>query len=140
MIVLCFYIREIMHYSLLRLLLVQIEMPPIIEMSGHQHPKHSRQEYLKEVFSEEIIFENHHLPYYFAPIGKLGSVLLGRIGRRKSETIEEGPETGFAEKIEPRWHAANFLLDASNHADGQKIAFEEKPDVGSPFSYNKKHG
>ena len=120
-----------MRYSLHRLLLIQRIIPPILEESGQQHPEHSRQEYLKEVFGKIINFKNRNKPYAFAYIGEVGSIILGRVGRLKSVAIEEGPETGFAKKIEDRWHAANFLPDTRNHEDGQKVAIEEIPDVGS---------
>ena len=126
-----------MYYSYHRLLLVERTIPPIFQASGHQHPEHSRQDYLKEVFSKLFKFQNRRIPYAFANIGEVDSVILGRVGRLKAETIEEGPETGFAEKIEQRWHAANYLVDTSDHADGQKIAIEEISEFGSTLSITR---
>ena len=123
-----------MRYSLLRLLLVQREIPPLLTDMGKGHPEHSREEYLKEVFGQTFEFQVHHSPYAYAYIGQVGSVLLGRVGKQRSETIDLGPETGFAEDSRDRWHAANFLLDTSNDEDGQKIAFEEASQAGAPFS------
>ena len=120
-----------MRYSLLRLLLVEKKIPTLLEKMGEVHPEHSREEYLKEVFSKTFQFEIRNSVYAYAFIGQKGSVLLGRVGKLKSETIDLGPDTGFAETNEDRWHAANFLLDTSNGGDGQKIAFEEIAQVGS---------
>ena len=126
-----------MHYSLHRLLLVKRTILPILQASGHQHPEHSRQDYLKEVFSKLFNFQYRRNPYAFAYIGEVDSVILGRVGRLKPETIEEGPETGFAEKSEQRWHAANFLVDTRDHADGQKIAIEEISELNSTLSITR---
>ena len=104
---------------------------------GKGPPEHSREEYLKEAFSETFQFEIRQSAYGYAYIGQKGSILLGRVGRLKSETIDLGPETGFAEKNENRWHAANFLLDVGDHEDGQKIAFEEISKIGSPLSITR---
>ena len=127
-----------MRYSLLRLLLIQREIPPMLPQMGKDHPEHSREEYLKEVFSKTFQFESRRSAYGYAYIGQEGSVLLGRVGKLKSETIDLGPDTGFAEINEDRWHAANFLLDVSDHEDGQKITFEEKiSQVGTPLSVTR---
>ena len=126
-----------MRYSLLRFLLVQRDIPPLLLQSGYKHPRHSREEYLKEVFGKTFEFYYRQSRYAYAFIGQEGLVLLGRIGRLKSEKIDQGPETGFAETSSPRWHAANFLLNTGNDSDGQKIAFEEIQTVGSPLAVTK---
>ena len=126
-----------MRYSLLRLLLVQRDTSPLVLQSGYRYPGHSREEYLKEVFGKTFEFNYRQSRYTYAFIGQEGLVLLGRIGRLKSEKIDQGPETGFAETSSPRWHAANFLLNTVNSPDGQKIAFEEIQTVGSPLAVTK---
>ena len=101
----------------------------------------SRQAYLQEVLGQTIYFEHFNKNLVYLPIGDLriekNFVLLGRIGK-KIETVENAPpEEKFAEIIRPSWRAANILIDIADHADGQKIAFQEHYQVGNPKAVSR---
>ena len=123
-----------MRYSFLRLLLVEREMPSMLTEMKKGHVEDSREEYLKKNFAEEFQFEARRSPYRYVYIGQEGSVLLGRVGREKLETVNLPPERAFDETDQARWHVANFLLDVSHHEDGQKIAFEGIHKLGNPLT------
>lgn len=127
-----------MSYNFLRLFLVSTERLPILEQAGTLPRRVTRQEYLKQLFSQRIDFEHRNKAFVYVPIGSEafedGPVLLGRIGRTVTAVENEPPEAGFVETSRTSWRAANFLIDTRDHADGQKIAIQYRQDVGKPIS------
>ena len=97
----------------------------------------TRHDYLKSLLTDTIGFIHNNKRFLYAHIGNLDRYILGRIGRLKRETIADDPGTGFAEKSQEVWHAANFIMDITNHPDGQKVALEHVQNVGQPFSIAK---
>jgi len=127
-----------MRYHYLRLFVQGKERPPILVMTGGIPEATTRQEYLQKIFSRRIDFNHRKKGFVYVPVGveeKNGSpVLLGRVGRLRTLTENQPPEHGFEEILHTGWRAANMLVDSRDFADGQKIAFQARHDVGRPLS------
>lgn len=126
-----------MKYHYLRLFLVELDRPALLETMGRLPPRTNRQEYLKLIFSQRIDFDHRKSTLVYIPIGhhdiKGGQVILGRIGRVVEAVENMPPEEGFEEYTHNSWRAANILIDIRDHSDGQKIAFQFKSNIGKPL-------
>ena len=118
-----------LQYHYLRL---SLSVPPLLELKGAMLSMPSRQEYLVEVFSNRIEFQYLKKRSVYVPIGQVGLVMLGRVGRSVLSPTTSPPEADFVETSDPHWRAANVLINTGGHPDGQKIAFQ--PKVGKPLS------
>ena len=128
-----------LHYHYLRLDLNH--RSPLLEMTRALPPEKSRQDYLETSFRHRIDFRHRSQGFTYVPIGSFPMrqrlVMLGRIGRQIKAVENAPPEDEFAELKRDSWRAANFLIDISNHSDGQKIAFQKHYQVGSPYAISK---
>ncbi|WP_152610655.1 hypothetical protein [Ruegeria sp. ANG-R] len=127
-----------MKYSYLRVFAVEIEVPPILVATGDAPVRRTRTEYLKDVFSTRIEFEHWGKLLVYIPIStddfEDGAVCSGRIGSQKTESINASPDELFEPEVITNWRASNFLIDTRNYNDGQKIAMQQRPEVGKPLS------
>lgn len=122
-----------MQYAMLRLFLTTREIGRLLE-EAKDYIDQPRADYLESCLSEKIEFSSTRSQYVYAFVGIEGSVILARVGRLKSSRDTKGPETGFAEELTTGWHAANVLIDISGGNDGQKVAFQNVPEVGNPLT------
>ena len=126
-----------MRYHYLRVFLFEQERPALLEATGTLPPKRTRQEYLNEIFSNRIDFPHWNKTLVYVPIGleevEGGILLLGRIGRVVDALENTPPESGFEETTHRSWRAANVIIDTRDHSDGQKMAFQNHPNVGKPL-------
>lgn len=120
-------------YVFLRFFLTKSEMPPILNAAGEKFDNLTRKDHLYNSLTKDMCFTLNDRVFSYIHIGVEGNYILSRIGHLKNETVNKGPETGFAETEQEFWHAANFIIDISGHSDGQKVAIEEVGEVGSPL-------
>lgn len=127
-----------LKYSYLRVFALEVEVPPILVASGSAPSFRTRAEYLQETFSKKIEFEHWAKTFVYMPIGvdpvEEGAICSGRIGAQKTSNINAGPEEFFEPDTVTNWLASNFLLDTRDFNDGQKIAMQNRSDVGKPLS------
>lgn len=127
-----------MRYVFLRLFLSSVEQPPILIASGDVPPKASRQEYLSTIFSDSIEFTHRGVDMVYVPIRKEAdedaTFIFGRIGRKVRTVENSGPEESFEFSEHVSWRAANLVLDTSSDPDGQKIAMQDRVEVGRPLA------
>lgn len=122
-------------YQYIRISLAEREALPILEKSDYEYEILTREECLKKAFESQFNFQHNGENFGFAYIGNEGSFIIGRIGRQKNELETKGPETGFLETSEAKWHAVNFILNTSpSPEEGQTVAFEFDIAVGTPLS------
>ena len=92
-----------MQYQYLRIFLLSVERPKVLEASGSLEAILSRADYLRRIFSERIDFLHRGASYVYVPVGDVdwneGPVILGRVGRVLQEVVNEPPEAGFAEIV-----------------------------------------
>ena len=126
-----------MRYNYFRLSLLPMDRPPLLEALDTVPERGTRQDYLHQLFSQRIDFEHWKRTMVYVPIGiedrRGGPLMLGRIGRSVSSVENAPPEAGFEEITRPSWRAANVIIDTTDHADGQKIAFQHHVNVGRPL-------
>lgn len=91
----------------------------------------TREEYLRKVFSEKIVFNYHGNMYHFVPEPDLSDNIVGRIGRPLVIAENRPPEEGLEESLYKTWKAAYFVIDPKHHKDGQKVAVSYDKQVGS---------
>lgn len=125
-----------MRYWFYRISLTKREVGRIIEESGDFEPE-SKQQFLMNALRENREFAGKGFSYHYAFVDRVDEFIFGRIGRQRIENAADGPESGFEEKRERVWHAANIVIDTSGSADGQKVAMEKNSDVGSPTAIIK---
>jgi hypothetical protein len=58
----------------------------------------------------------------------------GRIGKQVVSQENSGPDEKFEKTEHVGWRASNLLLNTSSDPDGQKLAMQERGDVGKPLS------
>lgn len=122
-----------MRYHYIRIFALPRELPPLLVAAGKIRTGATREDFLAKVFGEQITFFHRKSMFVFLPLGFEGKVIMGRIGRSKTEFANRPPDQGFEEYELLTWRTANLLIDTSSHTDGQKVAMQKHPDVGAPF-------
>ncbi len=126
-----------MKYHYLRIFLIPDRQMHLFDEDELNKERLSRSDYIQHVLSKRINFSHRKRQLVYLPVGQQdrpnGPVLLGRIGRSILEMVNDPPEDGFAEREIETWRASNFLVDAGDYKDGQKIAMQSRSDVGSPL-------
>jgi hypothetical protein len=127
-----------MQFDLIRLVLVSRAQTSLFELLSAGGEPLNREAWLRQVFSAEITFQHRQHEFHFVPeAGTTGPFIAGRIGRQIRTIENEPPEKGFGETIREPWQASIVIIDPSNHPDGQKLAFENKSQIGNPLSIIK---
>ena len=118
-----------MHLSLLTR-----EQPEMFEKTSEPADAPSREEWLRDTFSRNIIFRHQNLKFNYVPISGLDdpTFIAGRIGRLRHLHENAPPERGLEEVERDAWKAVLFLLDPRHHDSGQKAAIEKNGQVGKP--------
>jgi hypothetical protein len=126
------------RYVYLRVFLSETEQPPLLVASGSIAGRTTRQEYLSQVFGAEFSFTHRGVDMIYVPIKKEAAedaaFFFGRIGRKVRTAENSGPEEKFEYAEHLSWRASNLILDTSDHNDGQKIAMQERGEVGKPIA------
>lgn len=97
-----------------------------------------REPWLREVFSDKIRFTHRGNVFYYVPDpdtpdGKTGLVV-GRIVREMDSAENEPPEKGAREIHRPIYKGSLFLLDPTDHDEGQRAAIHHIDKIGQPIS------
>lgn len=100
-----------------------------------------RERWIRIVFSKSIEFSHRGSPYHYiphqSPDGADDPLLFGKIGRKITSEENSPPEQGLEEVRRDSWKASSVIIDPRKHEDGQKLAMQSRPGVGSPFSVLK---
>ncbi len=94
----------------------------------------SRCDWIKRLFSERVDFQYYGKKYvYIADENQpFSDRILGRLGREICGRENNPPEQGFKPKRHEAWIASRIVVDPTEHHDGQKVAIEDRREVGSP--------
>lgn len=97
----------------------------------------SREEWLRDVFSQQFSFTHRSNDVFFVPeksaeIGFPDNLIVGWVARDRPIKGRTPPWEGFSSTERDIWQAALLLIDPTDHEDGQKVAFESRPEVGRP--------
>jgi hypothetical protein len=105
--------------------------PPLLEAMAETPPV-GRQDYLLTVFGRRIDLTYRKKPVVYVPVERIDGALIGRVGRPAIDHPAGPPESGFAPTEVPIHIAVNLFLDTAGDPDGQKLALQANPRVGSP--------
>lgn len=97
--------------------------------------RYNREEWLREIFSNQFIFLHRSTKYFFVPesgekIGLDERLIVGWIARGHPLAERTAPWEGLAPTEHQSWQAALIVIDPTHHEDGQKVAFEYRNQVG----------
>jgi hypothetical protein len=93
-----------------------------------------REEYLRDLLSQEQRFEHWNNPFVYVPAEAPFPFILGQIGRPIIREENLPPDQGFALAQREAWRAAVIAIDPRAHSDGQKVSFSRDEVVGDPFA------
>ncbi|MER8981086.1 hypothetical protein [Mesorhizobium sp. M0870] len=124
-----------MRFELARLFLLERKQSDAFERRAADGSKLNREQWLREVFSQEIDFihrksERRFVPDQSRPKGE--QRIVARIGR-KTLSHENDPNDHLKEITREQWRACLVIIDPTSHDDGQKVAIETSSIVGSGF-------
>ena len=119
------------RFQLFRLSLLEVRQMNLLRSN-----EMSREEWLKEVFSEEIPFTHYGTKFHYSPaLDDSGDgVVVGRIGKHVLRDENLPPEEGLKDFTRDTWIASVLVLDPTDHEDGQKLAIQDISKVGKPAS------
>lgn len=120
------------RYDLFRLSLL-----PRQQRDAFEGPDPTREEYLRKVFGERRRFMHYGVEFHYVPSqrkGLAGDAILGRVGRSVKSEENQSPDEEFVDIVRDAWKAVVIVVDPREHADGQKVAIEHDPKVGSTIS------
>lgn len=120
-----------MPYQLFRLSLMARRKPPLLEALQSTRET-TRQEHLRAAFGQRVHFAIRAVAYSYVHIEEIDGTIVGRVGRKGVERPAGPPETGFAPEEHSVHFAANLFIDTAGDPDGQRLAFQINPRVGSP--------
>lgn len=127
-----------MRYIYLRLFLTEVEQPPILVETGDIEAREDREDFLMGIFSRSWKFVHRGSDLIYVPVQRgetdTQTVVFGRIGKKVRSTENAGPEDEFETVEHLGWRASNLVFDISGSSDGQRVAVEERGDVGRPLS------
>ncbi len=97
-------------------------------------PDITREDYIRQVFSEEVIYRYNDELYHYVPIADSSGqeVVVGRLGKKIVIEGNNPPSEGLTETTLETWKASLIVIDPSEHIDGQKVAVEVDRSVASP--------
>jgi hypothetical protein len=97
------------------------------------HPL-TREEWLRTTFSETFSFYHMAKEFHWVPKSGADPYVVGIIERIRRRTQHKSPEEGAVEFVGQEWQGAMVIIDPRYRPDGQKVAFENKRDVGQPHA------
>lgn len=127
-----------MRYIYLRMFLTEVELPPLLVRTGDLEERVSREDHLMDVFNRKWEFTHRGSDLIYLPVqrGEFDSenVIFGRIGKRVRNVENAGPDEEFEALERLGWRASNLVFDTRSSSDGQRVAVEERGDVGKPLA------
>lgn len=95
-----------------------------------------REAYLRRVFGTARTFNHYTSKFHYVPHPEISAetAMMGAIGRQVEAEENLSPGEGLAESIRETWKASVFILDPTDHPDGQKAAIEDDKKVGGVLS------
>lgn len=123
-----------MQYWMMRLFLADRLAGTLFEdESGSK--RLNRENYLRKAFASEIRFSHRKRVHVYTPFPDAeDGILSGVVAREHTVTIARPPEEKYQKEDVPDWDTANVFIDVSGEADGQKVAMQDVPSVGSPLA------
>lgn len=99
-------------------------------------PDQTREEYLREVFGADQVFEHYKIQFHYKPhpVAEPGGAVLGRIGREVEMDENLPPTEGLLETTHATWKAVVVAIDPVDGPDGQKVAVKVDRRVGGPLA------
>ena len=124
---------RIMDLYLFRLSLKERRQPDLFEETdGARIP---REHWIREYFSERRQFLHQGTQMEFVPEQPgtpfRADLIAGWIARARTLQEWTPPDQGLTPTIHESWRVALILVDPTEHEDGQKVALEHHPDIGS---------
>lgn len=127
-----------MQLELIRLSLLERAQLDAFEPRTKNGSRLTREQFLREMFSQEIEFIHRKKRFYYVPDRDFedleSPIVVGRLGRQLQVKENEPPDAGLQETSRPAWHAVWVLLDPRAHDDGQKLAVRHEYKMGRPVS------
>lgn len=118
-----------MKLDLLHLSMTLRTQSDIFERPG---PVPMREEWLRRIFGESIIFVHRSVEFHFVPESSTESEFIcGNIGRELLSAENEPPEAGLQRTRRKIWQASAVVIDPRKHEEGQRVAMEWRPQVGA---------
>jgi hypothetical protein len=127
----------IVFVEFIRLSLFQRDQHDVFEHRQADGAPHTRESWLRLVFSKQINFRHRGDDFTYVPDATLtdDELILGRIGRERTVVDNAPPEEGFKERLHSEWQASVAIIDPSHHADGQKVAVQAREEeIGRPVA------
>lgn len=125
-----------MRFELARLFLLPTRQMDAFEPVNRDGSRMSREDWLRLVFGTKVSFIHRGAERLFArdeAVADASNRIVARIGR-KTLAKESDPHRNLKEFERERWNACLVLIDPTDHPDGQKVAIEQRSDVGSGFA------
>lgn len=127
-----------MRYVYIRLFLSEIEHPPLLDKMLEGREQDDRTDHLIHAFSKRWDFNHRGSQLIYLPVDKESddgiTFCFGRIGKQVVDHVNEGPERLFEKKQQTSWRASNLVLNTGSDPDGQKLAIQERGDIGKPLA------
>ncbi|SFJ28167.1 hypothetical protein SAMN02799626_01435 [Caulobacter sp. UNC279MFTsu5.1] len=116
--------------------LFRISLLQRAQIDAFENPRLTREEFLREVFSENWEFPHYGSRFHYRPDPSHSAreVLMGRLGRRVLTEENSPPEMGLEEVIHEAWKACLIVVDPTDHVDGQKASVEVFKEIGGPIA------
>ncbi len=125
----------------MRLFLFRLSLKPhrqtdIFQRRQSDGSAHTRETWLRERLSSQVAFNHRQNDFYFVPeasdTGIPSEIIVGWIARTRAVNERTPPWDGLSLTEHESWQAALIMIDPRHHDDGQKVAMEARPDIGSP--------
>lgn len=114
-----------MRLELVRLFLSPRPQKDVFERKNADGSDMSREQWLRDVFTEQIDFVHQRAVRYYVPDATAHKEhrIVARIGRQ-SISRENDPDNYLHEMEREQWKACLIIIDPTAHDDGQKVAIE----------------
>jgi hypothetical protein len=109
------------HFSL-----IERDQPSFLE------PSRTRERWLRDKFGQRFTFQHHGKQFFWVPQDLSDEFIVGVVEREKKQTERTPPEDGAKEIVGRFWTGSMVIIDPLNRDDGQRVAFEERSNVGQP--------
>ncbi|MET3602201.1 hypothetical protein [Martelella mangrovi] len=125
-----------MRVFLFRFSLKQRQQRELFERTDSQGQEYTRETWLREKFSKEFKFVHRSNEFFFVPeaseiTGIPTRLIVGWVARNRAMKERTAPWDGLDPTEHESWQAALIMIDPTDHADGQKVAMESRPEVGN---------
>lgn len=127
-----------MRYVYLRLFLTHVEQPELLVRAGDLPARPERDEFLQDVFNRRWRFNHRGDDLIYVPVNRdetdARRFTYGRIGKQVRSVENAGPDEEFEELERTGWRASNVIVNTQSDTEGQKVAIEDRGDVGKPLA------